>query len=121
MWTFVPKLEETNIIGTKLIFKNKTDKKGQVTRNKGRLVTQGYSQVEGVGFDKIFAPVARLEVICLLLNISCVCKFKLYQMDVKSVFLNGYLNEKVYVAQPRALLIQCILSMCINSIKLYMV
>ncbi|KAA0056133.1 retrotransposon protein, putative, unclassified [Cucumis melo var. makuwa] len=64
-----------------------------------RLVAQGYTQVEGVDFDETFAPVARLEAIRLLLDISCIQKFKLYQMDVKSAFLNGYLNEEVYVAQ----------------------
>ncbi|TYK05471.1 Copia protein [Cucumis melo var. makuwa] len=62
---------------------------------------KGYAQVEGVDFDETFAPVARLEAICLLLNVSCFRKFKLYQMDIKSAFLNGYLNEEVYVAQPK--------------------
>ncbi|KAA0026226.1 Retrovirus-related Pol polyprotein from transposon TNT 1-94 [Cucumis melo var. makuwa] len=61
----------------------------------------GYTQVEGVDFDETFTPVARLEAICLLLGISCIQRFKLYQMDVKSAFLNGYLNEEVYVAQPK--------------------
>ncbi|KAA0034930.1 putative gag-pol polyprotein [Cucumis melo var. makuwa] len=62
---------------------------------------KGYAQVEGVDFDETFASVARLEAICLLLNVSCFRKFKLYQMDIKSAFLNGYLNEEVYVAQPK--------------------
>ncbi|KAA0032129.1 uncharacterized protein E5676_scaffold186G00050 [Cucumis melo var. makuwa] len=66
-----------------------------------RLHLKGYAQVEGVDFDETFAPVARLEAIRLLLSISCFRKFKLYQMDVKSAFLNGYLNEEVYVAQPK--------------------
>ncbi|TYK30437.1 F5J5.1 [Cucumis melo var. makuwa] len=65
------------------------------------LVAQGYTQVEGVDFDETFALVARLEAIRLLLGISCIQKFKLYQMDVKSAFLNGYLNGEVYVAQPK--------------------
>ncbi|KAA0068054.1 gag-pol polyprotein [Cucumis melo var. makuwa] len=65
------------------------------------LVAQGYNQVEGVDFDETFALVAQLEAIRLLLAISCIHKFKLYQMDVKSAFLNGYLNEEVYVAQPK--------------------
>ncbi|KAA0047612.1 Copia protein [Cucumis melo var. makuwa] len=69
--------------------------------NKARLVAQGYAQVEGVDFDETFAPVARLEAIRLLLSIPCFQKFKLFQMDVKSAFLNGYLNEEVYVAQPK--------------------
>ncbi|KAA0046871.1 Retrovirus-related Pol polyprotein from transposon TNT 1-94 [Cucumis melo var. makuwa] len=86
---------------TKWIFKNKTDEKGSVTKNKARLVAQGYSQVKGVDFNETFAPVARLEAIRLLRSISCNRKFKLYQMNVKSVFLNEYLNEEVYVAQPK--------------------
>ena len=72
-----------------------------MTRNKARLVAQGYTQVEGLDFDETFAPVARLESIRLLLGVSCILKFKLFQMDVKSAFLNGYLNEEVYVEQPK--------------------
>ena len=90
-----------NIIGTKWIFKNKTDESGCVIRNKAHLVSQGYAQVEGVDFDETFAPMARLEAIHLLLSISCFQKFKLYEMDVKSAFMNGYLNEEVYIAQPK--------------------
>jgi hypothetical protein len=72
-----------------------------VTRNKARLVAQGYTQVEGLDFDETFAPVARLEVVRLLLGVACILKFKLFQMDVKSAFLNGYLQEEVYVEQPK--------------------
>ncbi|KAL0554370.1 hypothetical protein IC582_008289 [Cucumis melo] len=100
VWTLVSKPEGVYVIDTKWVFKNKTDEAGSVTKNKARLVAQGYTQVEGVDFDETFAPVARLEAIRLLLGISCIHKFKLYQMDVKSAFLNGYLNEEVYVAQP---------------------
>ena len=67
-------------------------------RNKARLVAQGYSQVEGVYFDETFAPVAHMESIRVLLALACHLKFKLYQMDVKSAFLNGFLKEDVYVA-----------------------
>ena len=70
-------------------------------RNKARLVAQGYSQIEGIDFEETFAPVARLESIRLLLSISCVNKFKLHQMDVKSVFLNGFLQEEVFIEQPK--------------------
>ena len=69
--------------------------------NKTRLVTQGYSQVEGVDFDESFAPVARMESITVLLVLACHLKFKLYQMDVKIAFLNGFLKKDVYVAQPK--------------------
>ena len=67
-------------------------------RNKARLVVQGYSQVEGVDFDESFAPVTRMESIRVLLALACHLKFKLYQMDVKTAFLNEFLKEDVYVA-----------------------
>ena len=97
VWEHVPRPSNTNVIETKWIFKNKTDKLGQVIRNKAGLVAQGYTQVEGIDFDETSAPVARLEFICILLAIAWSLKIKLYQMDVKSTFLNGYLNMKVYV------------------------
>jgi len=90
-----------NVIGTKWIYKNKSDEHGTITRNKARLIAQGYTQVEGLAFDETFAHVARLESIRLLLGVTCILKFKLFEMDVKNVFLNGYLNEEVYVEQPK--------------------
>ncbi|MCH79544.1 gag-protease polyprotein [Trifolium medium] len=101
VWDLVPRPDGVNVIGTKWVYRNKSDENGIVTRNKARLVAQGYTQVEGLDFDETFAPVARLESIRLLLGISCILKFKLYQMDVKSAFLNGYLQEEVYVEQPK--------------------
>ncbi|KAG9450314.1 hypothetical protein H6P81_010279 [Aristolochia fimbriata] len=101
VWMLVPRPDNANIIGTKWIFKNKTDESGNITRNKTRLVAQGYTQVEGVDFDETFAPVARLESIRLLLSVASVMHVKLHQMDVKSAFLNGYLSEEVYVEQPK--------------------
>ncbi|CAL8169309.1 unnamed protein product [Prunus armeniaca] len=61
VWYLVPRPVHTNLIGTKWIFKNKTDEQGNVVRNKARLVAQGYTQMEGIDFDETFAPVARLE------------------------------------------------------------
>ncbi|KAK0595647.1 hypothetical protein LWI29_008688 [Acer saccharum] len=101
VWSLVPRPKDINVIGTKWVFRNKTDESGKIVRNKARLVAQGYTQVEGVDFDETFAPVARLESIRLLLSIACIKKFKLFQMDVKSAFLNGYLQEEVYVEQPK--------------------
>jgi hypothetical protein len=69
-------------------------------RNKARLVAQDYTQVEGLDFGEIYAPVARLEAIRILLAFACAHNIKLYQMDVKSAFLNGYINELVYIEQP---------------------
>jgi hypothetical protein len=71
-----------------------------VTRNKARLVAKGYSQVEGLDFDETYAPIARLESIRILLAYATYHGFKLYQMDLKSVFLNGPIKEEVYVEQP---------------------
>ena len=88
------------IIGTKWIFRNKLDKNGYVTRNKARLVAKGYNQEEEIDFDETFAPVARLEAIRLLLAYASSMDIKLYQIDVKSAFLNRIINEEVYVEQP---------------------
>ncbi|KAH9689830.1 Integrase catalytic domain-containing protein [Citrus sinensis] len=85
---------------TKWVFRNKMDESGVVVRNKARLVAQGYNQEEGIDFDETFAPVARLESIRMLLAYACHKDFILYQMDVKSAFLNGYIMEEVYVKQP---------------------
>ncbi|KAH9296619.1 hypothetical protein KI387_040207, partial [Taxus chinensis] len=89
-----------NIIGTKWVFRNKLNEKGEVTRNKERLVCKGYAQVEGVDFDETFVHVARMEAIRLFLAYATYKGFKVYQMDVKSTFLNGNLNEEVYIEQP---------------------
>ncbi|CAL9007919.1 unnamed protein product [Prunus brigantina] len=86
VWYLVPRPKDANVIGTKWIFRNKTDEKGKVIRNKARLVAQGYTQVEGLDFDETFAPVARLESVRLLLAIACHLGIKLYRMDVKSAF-----------------------------------
>ncbi|KAH9670243.1 hypothetical protein KPL70_016903 [Citrus sinensis] len=86
--------------GTKWVFRNKMDESGVVVRNKARLVAQGYNQEEGINFDETFDPVARLESIRMLLAYVCHKDFILYQMDVKSAFLNGYILEEVYVKQP---------------------
>ena len=76
------------------------DEAGIVTRNKARLVAKGYSQQEEIDFDETFAPVARLEAIRIFLAYVAHANFKVYQMDVKSAFLNGELEEEVYVQQP---------------------
>ena len=97
VWKLVPRPNVINVIGTKWIFKNKSDEHGTIIRNKSRLVVQGYTQVEGPDFVETFALVARLESIRILLAIASHLNFKLYQMDVKSAFLNGMLQEEVYV------------------------
>ena len=73
---------------------------GHVTRNKARLVCKGYAQVEGINFEEIFSPVARMEAIRFLLAYACSKNIKVYYMDIKSAFLNGELEEEVYIEQP---------------------
>jgi len=87
-----------NVIGTRWAFRNKQDQDGIVVWNKARLVAQGYTQVKGLDFSETYAPVARLEAIRILLAYACAHNIKLYEMDVKSAFLNGYINEEVYVS-----------------------
>ncbi|GJV55601.1 retrovirus-related pol polyprotein from transposon TNT 1-94 [Tanacetum coccineum] len=100
VWELVPQPKNMTVIGTKWVFRNKLDENGIVSRNKARLVAQGYNQQEGIDYDETYAPVARLESIRILLAYACALDFKLFQMDVKSAFLNGFINEEVYVAQP---------------------
>ncbi len=90
VWTLVERPSDHPIVGTKWIFKNKLDENGIIVRNKARLVAKRYSKVEGIDFEETFAPVARMEAIRILLAFACYKGFKLYQMDVKSAFLNGY-------------------------------
>ena len=96
----VPKPKNRTVIGTKWVFRNKMDEAGIITRNKAMLVTKGYSQQEGIHFDETFALLARLEAIGIFLGYVAHANFKVYQMDVKSAFLNGELEEEVYVQQP---------------------
>jgi hypothetical protein len=98
VWHLVP-CPNQNVVGTKWVFRNKEDEHGVVTRNKARLVAKGYSQVEGLDFDETYAPIARLESIRILLAYATYHGFMLYQMDVKSAFLNGPIKEEVYVEQ----------------------
>ncbi|GJZ39172.1 putative ribonuclease H-like domain-containing protein, partial [Tanacetum coccineum] len=92
--------QSTKAIGTKRIFKNKKDERGIVIRNKARLVAQGHTQEEGIDFDEVFAPVARIEAIRLFLAYASFMGYMVYQMDVKSAFLYGQIEEEVYVSQP---------------------
>ena len=100
VWTLEERPKGARVIGTKWVFRNKQDDQGKVVRNKARLVAKGFSQVEGLDFGETFAPVARLEAIRILLAYASHHDIKLYQMDVKSAFLNGFINELVYVDQP---------------------
>jgi hypothetical protein len=99
VWSLVPRLKQ-NVVGTKWVFHNKQDEHGVVTRNKVRLMEKGYAQVTGLDFEETFAPIPRLESIHIILAYAAHHSFKLFQMDVKSAFLNGPIKEEVYVEQP---------------------
>jgi hypothetical protein len=99
VWSLIERPKQ-NIVGTKWVFCNKQNEHGVVTRNKARLVVKGYSQVKGLDFNETFALIARLESIRILLAYVTHHDFKVYQMDVKSVILNGPIKEEVYVKQP---------------------
>nr|GEV41668.1 copia protein [Tanacetum cinerariifolium] len=88
------------IIKTKWIFKNKKDESSLVIRKKARLVAVGYSQQEGIDYDEMFSPVAQIEAIRLFLAYAAHKDFTVFQMDVKTAFLNRILKEEVYVGQP---------------------
>lgn len=97
-WTLVSRPKYKNVIGTKWVFKNKLNEHGEVTRKKARLVCKGYAQEEGIDYGETFTPVARLEGVRTLITYEAFKGFKVYQMDVKSIFLNGILEE-VYIEQ----------------------
>ncbi|GJT02221.1 putative ribonuclease H-like domain-containing protein [Tanacetum coccineum] len=100
VWILMDLPKGKRAITTKWVFRNKKDERGIVIRNKARLVTQGHRQEEGIDYEEVFAPVARLEAIRLFLAYGSFIGFLVYQMDVKSAFLYGTIKEEVYVTQP---------------------
>nr|GFA76545.1 putative ribonuclease H-like domain-containing protein [Tanacetum cinerariifolium] len=87
-------------VGTKWVLKKKKNERGIIVKNKAMLVAQGHTQEEGIDYDEVFAPVARIEAIILFLAYASFMGFTVYQMDVKSAFLYGTIDEEVYVMQP---------------------
>ncbi|GKA46138.1 retrovirus-related pol polyprotein from transposon TNT 1-94 [Tanacetum coccineum] len=100
VWELVDKPFGKNVIKLKWLWKNKKDEDQTVIRNKARLVAKGYAQEEGIDFEESFAPVARLEAVRIFVAYAAHKSFAIYQMDIKTTFLNGTLKEEVYVAQP---------------------
>ena len=86
-----------NVIDTKWVFINRLNKDGEVSWNKARLVCKGYSQEEGIDYGEMFSPIARLKGVRALLAYASHRGFKVYQMDIKSIFLNGNLDKEVYI------------------------
>nr|GEX70448.1 retrovirus-related Pol polyprotein from transposon TNT 1-94 [Tanacetum cinerariifolium] len=100
VWELVPRLDRVMIITLKWILKVKLDELGGVLKNKARLVVRGYHQEEGIKFEESFGPVTRLEAIRIFIAYATYINMIVYQMDVKTVFLNGILRKEVYVSQP---------------------
>ena len=100
VWELILKPSNQFIIRTKWVFRNKIDENDIIVKYKVRLVTQGFNQEKGIDYKVTFALMARLEAIRMLLASVCFKDFILYQMDVKSAFLNGFIMEEVYVEQP---------------------
>nr|GFB22562.1 hypothetical protein [Tanacetum cinerariifolium] len=100
VWILVDLPHGKRAIGTKWVYRNKKDERGIVVRNKVRLVAQGHTQEEGIDYEEVFAPIARIEAIRLFLAYASFMGFMMYQMDVKSAFLYGTIEEEVYVCQP---------------------
>ena len=100
-WEFVPRPKNKNVIGTKWVFQNKINEQGEVVRNKEILACKGNSQQEGIDYEDIFALVTIIEVVRMFLAYAANKKFKVYQMDLNPTFLNGELEEEVYIEQPK--------------------
>ncbi|KAJ4703078.1 Retrovirus-related Pol polyprotein from transposon TNT 1-94 [Melia azedarach] len=99
-WELVSLSKGHKAIGVKWVYKAKQNSKGEIERYTARLVAKGYSQRAGIDYDEVFAPVARLETVRLIISLAVQNKWKIHQMDEKSAFLNGVLEEEVYIQQP---------------------
>ena len=102
VWTLVDLLDERQAIKNKWIFKKKTDTDGNVTVYKARLITKGFQQVQGVDYDETSSPIAILKSVQIMLAIAAFYDYEIWQMDVKTAFLNGFLEEELYMMQPES-------------------
>ena len=99
-WDLVDLTKDKKVIGVKWVYKTKSNVEGKIERNKARLTVKGYKQQQGRVYEETFVPVSRMETVRIVLSIAAKQKWKVYQMNVKSAFLNGVLKEEVYVEQP---------------------
>ena len=115
VWTLVDLPDDQQAIENKWIFKKKMDADGNVTVYKARLVVKGFRQVQGVDYDETFSPVAMLKSVRIMLAIAAFFDYEIWQMDVKTAFLNGFLKEELYMMQPKVLSILRMLTRCASS------
>eukprot|EP01018_Ginkgo_biloba_P012572 Gb_02021 [translate_table: standard] len=100
-WTLMEFPLDKDVIGTKWIYKTKYKSDGSIDRHKARLVAKGYAQQEGIDYTETFAPITKMDITRIVLVLAAQYGWIIYQMDVKSTFLNGYVNEEIYVEQPQ--------------------
>jgi len=105
-WELVEKPQDRKVIGVKWVFRTKLNVDGSINKYKARLVVKGYAQIFGVDYSDTFAPVSRLDTIRLVLAVAAQRGWKVFQLDVKSAFLNGVLQEEIYVEQPEGFVMQ---------------
>jgi hypothetical protein len=105
-WELVDMPTHKQPIGVKWVYRTKLNADGTINKHKARIVVKGYAQVFGVDFSETYAPVARLDTIRMLLAIAAHKGWKIFQLDVKSAFLNGYLQEEIYVEQPKGFMVE---------------
>ena len=101
VWEVIPRLEGKSVATSKWIYKVKFVADGNIEKHKAHFVARGFSQVEGIDYDKTFAPVARYTSIRTIMAIATEMGLRIHQMDVKTAFLNGILEEEVYIEQPQ--------------------
>jgi hypothetical protein len=119
-WSQVPTSSQMNIVCCKWVFKVKRKANGSIDRYKARLVTKGFNQQEGFDYAETFSPVVKPATIRTILSLVVSSNWSLLQLDVRNAFLNGYLEEAVYMKQTLAFMILHVLRMYVSSIRLFM-
>jgi hypothetical protein len=120
-WTLVSFHPSMNVVGSRWVYKIKRRSDGSIERYKMRLVARGFTQQEGIDYSETFSPVIKQVTVKLVFSIAVSCDWKIHQLDIHNAFLNGVLDEEVYMKQPPGLLILLSPLTCVDCINLYMV